>query len=115
MMSARDLEKRSSAVTLSDMEIFVFPELMYALPLANLMSPRIWKWREDPWFNGLAKMKPYRASMKIDYDERRPMEVEAIFGNPLRAIESRGASAPVLETIYRQLKFLDERNLRASR
>jgi 2-dehydropantoate 2-reductase len=62
-----------------------------------------------------AKMKPYRASMKIDYDERRPMEVEAIFGNPLRAIESRGASAPVLETIYRQLKFLDERNLRASR
>jgi hypothetical protein len=65
MMSARDLEKRSSAVTLSDMEIFVFPELMYALLLANLMSPRIWKWREDPWFNGLAKMKPYRRITRL--------------------------------------------------
>jgi hypothetical protein len=56
---------RSSAVTLSDMEIFVFPELMYALFLANLMSPRIWKWREDPWFAGLAKMKPYRRITRL--------------------------------------------------
>ena len=64
-MSARDLEQRSSAVTLSDMEIFVFPELMYALLLANLMSPRIWKWREDPWFAGLAKMKPYRRITRL--------------------------------------------------
>jgi hypothetical protein len=61
----RDLELRSSAVTLSDMEIFVFPELMYALMLANLMSPRIWKWREDPWFAGLAKMKPYRRITRL--------------------------------------------------
>ena len=64
-MSVRDLEQRSSAVTLSDMEIFVFPELMYALLLANLMSPRIWKWREDPWFAGLAKMKPYRRITRL--------------------------------------------------
>jgi len=63
--SERDLEMRSSAVTLSDMEIFVFPELMYALFLANLMSPRIWKWREDPWFAGLAKMKPYRRITRL--------------------------------------------------
>lgn len=33
------LEKYSSAATLSDMEIFVFPELMYSLVLANIMSP----------------------------------------------------------------------------
>jgi len=63
--SERDLEMRSSAVTLSDMEIFVFPELMYALLLANLMSPRIWKWRDDPWFAGLAKMKPYRRITRL--------------------------------------------------
>ena len=34
------------------------------------------------------KMIPYRTSMKIDYDERHPIEVEAIFGNPLRAAET---------------------------
>ncbi len=65
VISAKDLEKRSSAVTLSDMEIFVFPELMYALLLANLMSPRLWKWRDDPWFAGLAKMKPYRRITRV--------------------------------------------------
>lgn len=65
MESQREFEMKSAAVTLSDMEIFVFPELMYALLLANLMSPRIWKWREDPWFNGLAKMKPYRRITRL--------------------------------------------------
>jgi hypothetical protein len=64
-MSDYDLEMRSSAVTLSDMEIFVFPDLMYALLLANLMSPRIWAWRNDPWFAGLAKMKPYRRITRV--------------------------------------------------
>jgi hypothetical protein len=59
------MEKRSSAVTLSDMEIFVFPELMYALLLANVMSPRLWQWRDDPWFGGLAKMKPYRRITRV--------------------------------------------------
>ncbi|MFA7158509.1 MAG: hypothetical protein WC299_04335 [Kiritimatiellia bacterium] len=61
----RELEQKSSAVTLSDMEIFVFPELMYALLLANLMSPRIWSWRSDKWFEGLEKMKPYRRILRL--------------------------------------------------
>ncbi|MBI9021413.1 MAG: hypothetical protein JEZ10_09210 [Verrucomicrobia bacterium] len=52
------LEKYSSAITLSDMEIFVFPELLYALLLANIMSPRIWAWRDDPWFAKIDKMSP---------------------------------------------------------
>jgi len=56
-----------------------------------------------------AKMKPYRTSMKIDYDERRPLEVEAIFGNPLRAAEAVNKPLPQISTLYRQLKFLDER------
>lgn len=65
MKTNRELEMRSSAVTLSDMEIFVFPELIYALLLANIMSPRIWKWLEDPWFDGLSKMKPYRRITRL--------------------------------------------------
>jgi len=38
----KSVEKYSSAVTLSDMEVFIFPELMLALVLANIMSPRLW-------------------------------------------------------------------------
>ena len=58
-------EKYSSAVTLSDMEVFVFPELLYGLVLANIMSPRIWAWREDPWFAKLDKMTPYRRILRL--------------------------------------------------
>lgn len=54
------MEEYSSAVTLSDMEIFVFPRLLYPLVLANLMSPVIWKWKEDPWFVHVDKLTPYR-------------------------------------------------------
>lgn len=54
--NSQSLEKYSSALTLSDMEIFIFPELLYALVLANMMSDKIWKWKKDPWFNNINKM-----------------------------------------------------------
>jgi len=64
-LDTRELEQRSSAVTLSDMEVFIFPELMYSLVLANLMSPRIWRWRDDPWFAGLKRMNTYRRIQRL--------------------------------------------------
>ena len=51
----KNLEKFSSAFTLSDMEIFIFPELFYPLVLADIMSPIIWEWRDDPWFKDIEK------------------------------------------------------------
>lgn len=59
------LEKYSSAVTLSDMEIFVFPELMLALVLANILSPLPWQWRADSWFRNIGRMSPYRRIMRV--------------------------------------------------
>lgn len=59
------LEKYSSAVTLSDMEIFVFPELMFALVLANIASPLPWQWRADSWFRNIDRMSPYRRIMRV--------------------------------------------------
>ena len=61
----QDLEKYSSALTLSDMEIFIYPELLFSLVLANVMSPKLWAWREDPWFAGLHKMTPYRRILRL--------------------------------------------------
>lgn len=37
------------------MEVFIFPELFYPLVIANIMSPLIWKWRDDPWFRDIEK------------------------------------------------------------
>ncbi|MBW4564064.1 MAG: putative 2-dehydropantoate 2-reductase [Mojavia pulchra JT2-VF2] len=56
------------------------------------------------------KMKPYRTSMKIDYDERRPLEVEAIFGNPLRKAQAAGVNLLQINCIYQQLKFIDAKS-----
>ncbi len=59
------LEKYSSAISLSDMEIFVFPELLYSLVLANIMSPRIWEWKNHDWFRKLDTMKPYKKIQRL--------------------------------------------------
>lgn len=64
-MNANDLEKYSSAYTLSDMEIFVFPELMYALVLADIMSPILWKWRELDWLKKLEGKSSHRKLMRL--------------------------------------------------
>lgn len=59
----KNLEKYSSAFTLSDMEIFIFPELFYPLVLADIMSPVIWEWRDDPWFKDIeTKSFNYKAN-----------------------------------------------------
>ncbi|NEP53739.1 MAG: 2-dehydropantoate 2-reductase, partial [Moorea sp. SIO3C2] len=55
-------------------------------------------------------MKPYLTSMKLDYDGKRPLEVEAIVGNPLGMAKKAGVDLPMISMLYRQLKFLDIRN-----
>lgn len=64
-MKQNELEKYSAAVSLSDMEIFIFPELMYSLVLANIMSPVLWKWREHDTFVKLDGKSPYRKLMRM--------------------------------------------------
>ncbi len=64
----------------------------------------------DQMLDYTEKMTPYRTSMKIDYDEKRPLEVEAIFGNPLRVATAAGVDLPLISMLYRQLKFLDAKN-----
>ncbi|NEP86999.1 MAG: putative 2-dehydropantoate 2-reductase [Okeania sp. SIO2C2] len=56
------------------------------------------------------KMKPYLTSMKLDYDRKKPLEIEAILGNPLRMAKEYGVDLPMISLLYRQLKFLDFRN-----
>lgn len=62
---AADLEKYSAAITLSDMEIFVFPELLYSLVIANILSPRLWAWRQDEWFRGIEQATPHQRILRL--------------------------------------------------
>ncbi|GAB5402196.1 MAG: putative 2-dehydropantoate 2-reductase [Aureliella sp.] len=56
------------------------------------------------------KMVPYASSMLLDYRAKRPIEVEAIFGNAVRAAAACGYTAHRIQTLYQQLRFLDAVN-----
>ena len=47
------------------MEVFVFPELIYALLLANIMSPAIWKWRDVKTFEKLEGKSAYKKFIRL--------------------------------------------------
>jgi hypothetical protein len=64
-MNPQQLEKYTSAITLSDMEIFVFPELMLSLVLADIISPVIWQWRHLDCFKKLEGKSSYRKLMRL--------------------------------------------------
>jgi len=49
----------------------------------------------------------YKPSTLIDYQAGRPLEIEAIWGEPLRRATAAGASTPHLAKLYREMKALD--------
>ena len=63
----------------------------------------------DKLLNQTRNMVPYASSMLVDFQNHRPMEVEAIFGNPLRAAQAAGVSTPRIEMLYHQLSYLQSR------
>lgn len=64
----------------------------------------------DAMFNSTERMVPYAPSMKLDYLARRPLELEAIYGEPVRTAAAAGVAMARTETLWRQLAFLDQRN-----
>lgn len=56
------------------------------------------------------QMAPYAPSMRLDFDARRPLELEAIYATPLRVAAAAGVRMPRTEQLWRQLDFLDRRN-----
>jgi 2-dehydropantoate 2-reductase len=64
----------------------------------------------DKMIDDTRTMVPYFPSMKLDYDAKKPMEVESIFGEPVRRMKLAGFDAPKITMLYNSLKFLDARN-----
>jgi len=51
-------------------------------------------------------MGPYKPSTMIDFVDGKPLEVEPIWGEPLRRAKAKGVSTPRLEALYARLKEL---------
>ena len=54
-------------------------------------------------------MASYKPSMMLDAENGRALEVEAIYGEPLRTAAAQGVDLPMARAIYLQLIFLDQR------
>jgi 2-dehydropantoate 2-reductase len=57
------------------------------------------------------KMTPYKTSMLLDYENKRPLEVEAILGNALAIAEKYNINTPHLKTLYAILSLINAKNL----
>lgn len=60
----------------------------------------------DKMLQYTAGFRPYKPSMLIDFEHCRPMEIEAILGNALRAADQFKVATPCLQTVYALLKQL---------
>lgn len=92
----RDASFRAEAHALMDEIVTAAARLGYAVPPGFIRMQ----------LDHTAAMGPYRPSSLIDWQEGRAVEVEAIWGEPLRRARAAGAAMPHLEQLYARLKSL---------
>lgn len=90
-------ELRQLALELMDETIAIANACGHALPTAVVLDE----------MKRTTMMGAYKPSTLIDYLAGRPLEIEAIWGEPLRRAQAVGVPAPQLEKLYRQLIDLD--------
>lgn len=49
--------------------------------------------------------------MKDDFDAKKPLELRAIYENPIRIAKENHVAMPLTEMLYQQLVYLNEKNL----
>ena len=63
----------------------------------------------DQYIEGTRKAPPYKTSMALDYENRRPMETEVILGNAVRAGRREKVAIPSLEALYALMKMVERK------
>jgi 2-dehydropantoate 2-reductase len=61
----------------------------------------------DKMLDATRVMRPSEPSMKLDRDAGRPMELQAIYGDVLDLVASKGGRAPALHVLYALLRGAD--------
>ena len=56
------------------------------------------------------EMVPYSPSMKLDFDFKRPMEIEYLYTRPIAEAKKVGFEMPKLAMLEAELKFIEEAN-----
>ena len=64
----------------------------------------------DKLFANTERMPDYQPSMYHDWQQQRPMELQAIYAAPLLAAAQAGCELPRIQALYQALSFIDSRN-----
>lgn len=73
--------------------------------LANALGYRLDSDFAEKQIELTSGMAPYKTSMTLDFETGRPLELEAILGNALRAAQRIGFPTPRMQTLYALLLF----------
>lgn len=66
----------------------------------------------DQYIAGTLGIPAYKTSMALDYENGRPMEIEAILGNTVRAARKHAVATPILDTLYALAKMIESKATR---
>ena len=62
----------------------------------------------DRMIENTLRMTPYSPSMKLDFDNHRPMEINYLYTRAIAEAHSVGYDMPCLETLEAELRFIEE-------
>ena len=63
----------------------------------------------DKMINMTMSMEPYAPSMKLDFDNKRPLEIEAIYSSPIDSARKAGYEMKKTQMLEQQLKFISSK------
>ena len=97
-----------TSVILKDKSLLFLVEVLMreVIQVANKLGYNLSNSLIDHNIKETKSMGPYRPSSMIDFMEGRPVEVEAIWGNPVRVGRSVGVEIPRMEALYDSIKSL---------
>jgi 2-dehydropantoate 2-reductase len=86
----------------------IYEQMLEVIGASNACGVRLDSTFADKMMANTDKMTPYKPSMKLDYDNGRPMEIEYLYTRPLAIAAAAGYPMPRLQMLEAQLRFLSE-------
>ncbi len=85
----------------------VYDMMLEVIAAANACGANLDKALATSTMDMTLSMKPYAPSMKVDYEHRRPLEVNAIYTQPILEAKKHGFVMHKVEMLEKQLQFIN--------
>ncbi len=89
----------------------IYDLMLEVIDAANFCGANIDKEFADQMMVYTDNMKPYNPSMKLDFDYMRPLEIKAIYSNPIESAKENGFTMKKTQVLEQQLSFINQKNL----